>query len=137
MSLNHDLDEILDVSLDSIWSVSYGSSPPLDDQGSRSEADPYIPICQYCDCEKCRKLQEHAKRKRGKRASLETVARLFPRPDLINILDKYWEILKVYGLFIDQLYKPFQWSNTINSPVYIQYCEYYLILRRLETDNGL
>ncbi len=107
MSSNHDLDEILDPSLDLTGSVSYGSSPPLDDQGSYCEANPDIPMCQRYDCEKCKKLQERAKRKRGKRASLETVARLFPRPDLINILDKYWEILKVHGLFADQSREPF------------------------------
>jgi hypothetical protein len=54
------------------------------------------------------------------RASLETLASLFPWPDLINILDKYWEILKVYGLFVDQSREPFQWSNAINSPVHVQ-----------------
>jgi hypothetical protein len=105
---NHDLDEILGPSLDSTGSVSYGSSPPLDDQGSHSEADPDIPMCQRCDCEKCKKLQERATRKRGKLVSLEIVASLFPRPDLINILDKYWEILKVHGLFADQSREPFQ-----------------------------
>jgi hypothetical protein len=137
MSSNHDLDEILGPSLDSTESVSYGSSPPLDDQGSHSEADPDIPMCQRCDCEKCKKLQERATRKRDKRASLEIVAGLFPRPDLINILDKYWEILKVHGLFADQSREPFQWSNAINSPVNVQRREYHLILRKLETDDDL
>lgn len=84
------------------------SSPPSNDQGFNSEADLAIPLCQRCTCEKCKKLQERAKRKRDKRSSLETVARLFPRPDLINILDKYWEILKVHGLFADQSREPFQ-----------------------------
>jgi hypothetical protein len=94
-------------------------------------------MCQRCDCKKCKKLQERAKRKRGKRASLETVASLFPRPDLINILDKYWEILKVHGLFADQSREPFQWSNAINSPVHVQRREYHLILRKLDTDDDL
>jgi hypothetical protein len=89
MSSNHDLDKILDLSLDSTASVSYRSSPPLNDQGSHSKADSDIPMCKRCDCEKCKKLQERAKRKRSKRAFLETVASLFPRPNLINILDKY------------------------------------------------
>jgi len=137
MSSNHDLDEILDPSLDSTGSVSYGTGPPLDDHCSHSEADPDIPMCQRCGCEKCKKLQERAKRKRGKRASLETVASLFPRPDLINILDKYWEILKVHGLFADQSREPFQWSNAINSPVHVQRREYHLILRKLDTDDDL
>jgi hypothetical protein len=49
MSSNHDLDEILDPSLDLTGSVSYGSSPLLDDQGSHSEADPDIPMSQRYD----------------------------------------------------------------------------------------
>lgn len=137
MSSNHDVDEILDPSLDSTRGVTYGSSPPLDNQGSHSEADPNFPMCQRCHCEKCKKLPERAKLKRGKRASLESVARLFPRPDLINILDKYWEILKVHGLFADRSREPFQCSNAINSPVHLQRREYHLILRKLATDNDL
>ena len=43
MSSNHDLDEILDSSLDSTESVSYESNPSLDDQGSHFEADLAIP----------------------------------------------------------------------------------------------
>ncbi|KAH6668373.1 hypothetical protein B0J14DRAFT_600566 [Halenospora varia] len=125
MSSNHDLDEILDPSPDSTGSVSYESSPAFDDQGSHSEADLDIPMCQRCTCEKCKKIQE------------QTVASLFPRPDLINILDKYWEILKVHGLFADQSRDPFQWSNAINSPVHVQRREYHLILRKLETDDDL
>jgi hypothetical protein len=89
LSSNHDLDEILDPSLHLTGSVSYGSSSPLDDQGSHSEADPDLPMCKRCDYEKCKKLRERAKRKRGKTASIVIVASLFPRPDLINILNKY------------------------------------------------
>jgi hypothetical protein len=66
MSSNHDLDEILDPSLDSTGSVSYGTGPPLDDHCSHSEADPDIPMCQRCDCEKCKKLQERAKKSESK-----------------------------------------------------------------------
>ena len=84
---NHDLDEILEPSLHSKGSVSYGSSPPLDDQSAHSEAPPDVPMCKRCNCEQCKK---RAKRKRGKTASIETVASLFPRPDSIDILDKYW-----------------------------------------------
>jgi hypothetical protein len=137
MSSNHDLNKILDPSPDPMESVSYESSPPSDDHGSRSEADPDIPMCQRCDCEKCRKLQERAKRKRDKRSSLETVARLFPRPDLINILDNYWEILEVHGLFADQSREPFQWSDATKGPVHVQRRQYHLILRKLETDDDL
>ena len=137
MSSHQDLDEILDPSPDSMGSVRHESSPAFDDQGSHSEADPNIPMCKRCDCEKCKKLQERAKRRRGKRASLETVASLFPRPDLINILDKYWETLKVHGLFADQSREPFQWSDVINNPVHVQRREYHLILRKLERDDDL
>ena len=97
------------------WSVSYESSPALDGQGSHSEANLDIPLCQRCTCEKCKKLQQRARRKRGKHASLETVASLFPRTDLVNILDKYWEMLQVHGLFADQSREPFQWSNAARS----------------------
>jgi len=55
MLLNHDLDEILDLSLDST-SVSYKSSPPINDQGSHFKADVAIPLCQRCTCKKCEKL---------------------------------------------------------------------------------
>jgi hypothetical protein len=89
MSSNHDLDEILDPSLGPTGGVSYESNPPFDDQGSDFEAGLAIPLCQRCTCEKCKKLRERAKQKRGKRASLHTVASLFPRLDLINMLDKY------------------------------------------------
>ncbi|KAH7379024.1 hypothetical protein BKA64DRAFT_242991 [Cadophora sp. MPI-SDFR-AT-0126] len=134
LSSNHDLDEILEPSLHSTGSVSYDSSPPLDDQSSHSEADPDLPMCKRCDCEQCKK---RAKRKRGKTASIETVASLFHRPDLINILDKYWEVLQVHGLFADQSREPFQWSNAINRPVHVQRREYHLILRKLEKDDDL
>lgn len=137
MSSNHDLDNILDPSLDSTGSVSYESSPAFNNQGSYSEADPDIPMYKRCDYEKCKKLQERAKQKRCKRASLETATSLFPRPDLMNILDKYQEMLKVYSLFVNQSREPFQLSNAINGPVYVQRREYYLILRKLETDNDL
>jgi len=89
-------------------------------------------MCKRCNCEQCKK---RAKRKRGKTASIETVASLFPRPDLVNILDKYWGILQDHGLFADQSREPFQWCNTINGPVHIQRCEYHLILRKLEKDD--
>jgi hypothetical protein len=89
MSSNHDLDEILDPSLGSTGSVCYESDPPVDDQGSHFEADLALTLCQRCTCEKCKKLWERAKQRRGKRASLETVAGLFHRPDLMNILDAY------------------------------------------------
>ncbi|KAH7364623.1 hypothetical protein BKA65DRAFT_142226 [Rhexocercosporidium sp. MPI-PUGE-AT-0058] len=134
LSSNNDLDEILDYSLESTRSVDYGSSPPLDDKGSH---DPDLPICKRCDCEKCKKLRERAKRKRGKTASIATVASLFPRPDLINILDKYWEILKVHGLFADRSREAFQWANANNGPVHVQRREYHLILRKLEKNNDL
>ncbi|KAH7378923.1 hypothetical protein BKA64DRAFT_714098 [Cadophora sp. MPI-SDFR-AT-0126] len=117
LSSNHDLDEILEPSLHSTGSVSYGSSPPLDDQSSHSEAEPDLPMCKRCDCEQCKK---RAKRKRGKTASIETVGNLFPRPDLINILDKYWEVLQAHGLFADQSREPFQWSDATNGPVHVQ-----------------
>lgn len=110
---NHDLDAILEQSPDSTGSNSNESSLLFDDQGSHFEAD--LPLCQRCTCEKCKKLQERAQRKRGKHASLETVASLFPRSDLMNILEKYWEMLKVHGLFADPSCEPFQWSNAINS----------------------
>ena len=55
----------------------------------------------------------------------------------MNILDKYWEILKVHGLFADQSREPFQWSNAINSPVHVQRRQYHLILRKMETDDDL
>ncbi|KAH6704131.1 hypothetical protein BKA61DRAFT_617941 [Leptodontidium sp. MPI-SDFR-AT-0119] len=134
LSSNHDLDEILEPSLHSTGSDSYGSSPPLDNQGSHSEAEPDLPMCKRCDCEQCKK---RAKRKRGKTASIETVDSLFPRPDLINILDKYWEVLRVHGLFADQSREPFQRRNAINGPVHVQRREYHLILRKLEKDNDL
>jgi hypothetical protein len=44
MSSNYNLDEILDPSLDLTGSVSYGTSPPLDNHYSYSKANPDIPI---------------------------------------------------------------------------------------------
>jgi hypothetical protein len=137
MPSNHDLDDILNQPLDSTGSVSNKSSPDFDGQGSHSKADLDIPLCQRCTCEKCKKLPKYARRKKGKHASLETVASLFPRTNLVNILDKYWEMLQVHGLFVDQSREPFQWSNAINSPVYVQRRQYHLILRKLETDDDL
>ena len=137
MSSKHDLDEILDPSLGSTGSVSYESNPPFDNQGSHFEADVATSLCQRCACEKCKKLRERAKQKRGKRASLDTVVSLFPRPDLMNMLGRYWETLKVHDLFADQSREPFQWSNAINSPVHVQRRQYHLILRKLETEGDL
>ncbi|KAH6712121.1 hypothetical protein BKA61DRAFT_609657 [Leptodontidium sp. MPI-SDFR-AT-0119] len=102
LSSNHDLDEILKPSLYLTGSDSYGSSPPLDNQGSYSKAEPDLPMC--------------------KTAFIKTVTSLFPRPDLINILNKYWEVLRVHGLFADQSREPFQRRNAINGPVHF-YCE--------------
>jgi hypothetical protein len=88
LSSNNDLDNILNQSLDS-GSVSYKSSPAFNNQGSHSKADLDIPLYQRYTCEKCKKLLKYIRRKRGKYTSLETVAILFPRTDLMNILDKY------------------------------------------------
>jgi hypothetical protein len=52
-------------------------------------------------------------------------------------LDKYWETLKLYGLFLDQSGKPFKWSAEVNCPVYVQQRQYHLILRHLETEDDL
>ena len=61
----------------------------------------------------------------------------FPQPDLINILDKHWETLEVYGLFADQSCQPFEWSKAVNSSVHVQCRQYHLILRKLEVESDL
>jgi hypothetical protein len=57
MLSNQDQEEILDPSLHSTGSVSYGPSSSLASQGSHSEVDPETPMCQRCDWEKYKKFQ--------------------------------------------------------------------------------
>jgi hypothetical protein len=136
ISSNQDLDKILE-SPDSMDSVSYESNPPFDGRSSHFEAYQTIPLCKQCTCEKCKKRRDRAEQKGRKQACLYTVAQQFPRPDLIDMLDKYWETLKVCGLFSDQSREPFQWSKEMNSPVHVQRRQYHLILRKLETEDDL
>jgi hypothetical protein len=101
------------------------------------EANQDIPLCKSCNCKTCKRRLDRAKKTGKKQVSLVAVAQQFPREDLIDYLDKYWETLKLYGLFSDQSSEPFKWSAEVNCPAYVQRRQYHLILRQLETEDDL
>jgi hypothetical protein len=117
-----------------LWDM-YISSPPADDsdQSSRDAtsnkdldeilglppANQDIPLCKRCTCKTCKRRLDRAKNKGKKQVSLDAVAEQFPREDLIDFFDKYWETLKLYGLFSDQSGEPFKWSAEVNCPAYV------------------
>ena len=113
------------------------SSTPVDSRILSFEANQDIPLCKRCNRISCKRRQDRAKKKGKKQVSLDASAKQFPREDLIDFFDKYWETLKLYGLFSDQSSKPFQWSVGVNCLVYVQRRQYHLILRHLETEGDL
>ena len=68
---------------------------------------------------------------------MDVMAKQFPRKDLIDFFDKYWEVLKFHGLFSNQSGKPFEWSAEVNCPAYVQRRQYHLILRYLQKEGDL
>jgi hypothetical protein len=103
-TLNKDLDEILGLPPD----LTDRSNTPFNDRSFSFEVNQDIPLCKRCTCNTCMKRLDRAKKKKEKQSSLDTIAEQFLRVDLIDFLDKYWETLKLYGLFSDQSSKPFQ-----------------------------
>ena len=101
------------------------------------EANKDISLCKRCTYKSCNKRLDRAKKKGKKQAPLDTIVNQFLREDLIDFLDKYWETLKLYGLFMDQSCKPFNGVVEINGPAYVQRRQYHLILRYLETEGDL
>jgi len=101
------------------------------------EADQDIPLCKRCNCEECKKRQDRAKKKGKKQATMDVMAKQFPRKDLIDFFDKYWEVLKFHGLFSNQSGKPFEWLAEVNCPAYVQRRQYHLILRYLQKEGDL
>lgn len=104
---------------------------------SRLELVQPIPLCTQCTCEKCKKRRVRAGQRVKKQGSLDVILGQFPRTDLIDILAKYWETLKVRGLFSDQPQESPRWSKLNNSPVHVQRLRYHLILRKLEIEDDL
>jgi hypothetical protein len=99
---NKGLDEIL-----GLLPASSRSNTLVDDRSLSFEANQGTPLCKRCNCKICKRRQDCAKKK-GEKVSLDAVAKQFPRKDLIDFFNKYWETLKLYGLFLDQLGKPFE-----------------------------
>lgn len=82
------------------------SNSPFDSRSLSFAAHQDIPLCKCCNCKTCKRRLDRAKKKGKKQVSLDAVAKQFPREDLIDFSDKYWETLKLYGLFSDQSGEP-------------------------------
>jgi hypothetical protein len=134
---NKDLYEILGLPLALKDNASSSSNTPVDGRSLSFEASQDIPLCKRCNCKICKRRLDRAKKKGKKQGSLDAVAKQFPKEDLIDFFDKYWETLKLYGLFSDQSGEPFKWSAEVNCPAYVQRRQYHLILRHLETEDDL
>ena len=133
---NKDLDEILGLLPALKDNASSRSNTPVDSRSLSFKENQDTPLCKRCNCTICKRRRDRAKKK-GKKVSLDAVAKQFPRKDLIDFFDKYWETLKLYGLFSDRSGEPFEWSTEVNCPVYVQRRQYHLILRHLETEDDL
>jgi hypothetical protein len=80
---NKDLYEILGLLL-----ASSRSRTPVDGRSLSFEANQDTPLCKRCNCKLCKRRRDCAKKK-GKKVSLNVVAKQFPRKDLIDFFDKY------------------------------------------------
>jgi hypothetical protein len=90
ISSNHDLDEILDASLTQRGASVTGLALLWMTRVPTLKLTRTSPCASAVTARSVGSSRSVPNERGGKRASLETVARLFPRPDLINILDKYW-----------------------------------------------
>jgi hypothetical protein len=105
---NKDLDEILGLPPALKDNASSISNTPVNGRGFSFEANQDIPLCKRCNCKICKRRLDRARKKGKKQVSLDAVAEQFPWEDLIDFFNKYWETLKLYGLFSDQLGEPFK-----------------------------
>ena len=90
---NKDLDEILGLPPALKDNASSRSNTSVDGCSLSFEANQDIPLCKRCNCKICKRRLDRAKKKGKKQVSLDAVAKKFPREDLIDFFDKYWETL--------------------------------------------
>lgn len=109
-------------------------STPFSRESSSFDLYDDIPLYKRCTCKTCLDRANNKKRSRVLQIQLQSS---FPQEDLIDFLNKYWETLKHYGPFLDQLNEPFQQSAKANCLVYIQPRQYHLILWHLQTKDDL